>query len=159
MQRRALYMTTYVRFTFAGGINLPQLYFCAAFSVYTLKSRVPQKNTHNTLLHLQGNNADAIAPQYYVICTLPVVYLLQSPEPPASWSGVRQATQYAPICIQRSVFAKQVDITGSEDCLYLNVFTPRVRVLRTDAHHRDKIASTSMPLLWVYIQITRKRFL
>jgi len=50
----------------------------------------------------------------------------RNPEPPYSWSGVREATHYAPICIQRSIFAKQVDITGSEDCLYLNVFTPKV---------------------------------
>ncbi|PNF29114.1 hypothetical protein B7P43_G12621 [Cryptotermes secundus] len=50
----------------------------------------------------------------------------KSPEPPESWVGVREATQYAPICTQRSIFAKQVEVAGSEDCLYLNVFTPQV---------------------------------
>ena len=45
------------------------------------------------------------------------------PQAPASWSGIRQATRFAPFCPQlpRGVFASP---STSEDCLYLNVFAP-----------------------------------
>ncbi|XP_063531893.1 carboxylic ester hydrolase-like isoform X3 [Cydia strobilella] len=42
----------------------------------------------------------------------------RAPLPPQSWEGVRQATEYGSICAQTvTVFQ------GSEDCLFLNVFT------------------------------------
>ncbi len=48
------------------------------------------------------------------------------PQPPASWQGVRQATRFAPRCMQLPLFGDMVfrsDGMG-EDCLYLNVWTP-----------------------------------
>src|SRR5580658_9314499 len=47
----------------------------------------------------------------------------QPPAPAASWSGVRDATKFAPHCPQ---LASPFGLAStSEDCLYLNVFTPR----------------------------------
>ena len=46
----------------------------------------------------------------------------QPPQPAASWSGVRDATQFAPHCPQPATLFGQA--STSEDCLYLNVFTP-----------------------------------
>jgi para-nitrobenzyl esterase len=48
------------------------------------------------------------------------------PQPPAHWRGTRQATRYGARCVQGRVFADMVfqDSGPSEDCLYLNVFTP-----------------------------------
>ena len=47
----------------------------------------------------------------------------QPPQPAASWSGVRDATQFAPHCPQLATPFGQA--STSEDCLFLNVFTPR----------------------------------
>ena len=45
---------------------------------------------------------------------------------PGSWSGIRDATQYAPSCPQKpSLF--EPPGPQSEDCLYLNVSTPTLR--------------------------------
>ncbi|XP_049807726.1 venom carboxylesterase-6-like [Schistocerca nitens] len=42
-----------------------------------------------------------------------------APQPTAGWKGVRNATQYGSDCVQE-------DGSGSEDCLYLNVYVPGV---------------------------------
>ena len=43
------------------------------------------------------------------------------PQPVTPWSGVRDATQFTPPCIQTDFNGGTL---GSEDCLYLNVFAP-----------------------------------
>ena len=50
----------------------------------------------------------------------------QPPRPATSWSGVRLADRFGPQCMQARVYSDMVfrnDAT-SEDCLYLNVWTP-----------------------------------
>ncbi len=47
------------------------------------------------------------------------------PQPAAPWTGVRQATAFGPQCMQGTIFSDIVfDRPASEDCLYLNVWTP-----------------------------------
>jgi len=55
----------------------------------------------------------------------------RAPRPPASWSGVRKADAYAANCMQNIVDARKpwtyefmAHGATSEDCLYLNVWTP-----------------------------------
>ncbi|HEY0803461.1 MAG TPA: carboxylesterase family protein [Pseudonocardiaceae bacterium] len=59
------------------------------------------------------------------------------PQPAAHWSGVRAATAFGPHCAQPvSAFGKA---STSEDCLFLNVFTP--------AGHRE---SNRPVMLWIH---------
>ncbi|KFP70258.1 Fatty acyl-CoA hydrolase precursor, medium chain, partial [Acanthisitta chloris] len=58
-----------------------------------------------------------------------------APQPPKPWKGVRDATSYPPMCLQDKVQGQyfsdlitnrkeKVSLETSEDCLYLNVYTP-----------------------------------
>lgn len=54
--------------------------------------------------------------------TVDYCYILKPSEPVEQWSGVRDATEQAPACVQ---FMAIDDVRQqSEDCLVLNVYTP-----------------------------------
>jgi para-nitrobenzyl esterase len=63
-----------------------------------------------------------------------------APQPPANWTGVRQAKQFGPRCMQLAVFGDMGFRSNgmSEDCLYLNVWTPA------------KSANAKLPVLVYY---------
>jgi para-nitrobenzyl esterase len=64
----------------------------------------------------------------------------QPPQPAPAWQGVRKADEFGARCMQGRVFQDMVfrDKGPSEDCLYLNVWTP--------AH-----VSTPLPVMvWIY---------
>lgn len=48
------------------------------------------------------------------------------PAPPAKWTGVRNATEFGPHCMQGKIFGDMNfrDPGGSEDCLSLNIWVP-----------------------------------
>jgi para-nitrobenzyl esterase len=65
----------------------------------------------------------------------------KAPQPVAPWSGVRKATEFGPRCMQGRIYDDMVfrDSGPSEDCLYLNVWTPATSA---DAH---------LPVMvWIY---------
>ncbi|XP_069696466.1 esterase E4-like [Periplaneta americana] len=47
-------------------------------------------------------------------------------QPIEPWTGVLDATQDAPMCLQRGLFTPEAPLSGQEDCLYLNVYTPQL---------------------------------
>jgi para-nitrobenzyl esterase len=51
----------------------------------------------------------------------------KEPQPVPNWQGVRKATEFGARCMQGNVFGDMVfrDAAPSEDCLYLNVWTPK----------------------------------
>lgn len=65
----------------------------------------------------------------------------REPQPVASWDGVKKATEFGARCMQWNVFGDMAfrDNGPSEDCLYLNVWTP------------DATAHAKLPVMvWVY---------
>jgi para-nitrobenzyl esterase len=69
----------------------------------------------------------------------------RAPQPPASWQGTRQALALSPACMQLDSFAifDKHAASGSEDCLYLNIWTPRVAT--------DAAAQKPLPVMvWIH---------
>lgn len=65
----------------------------------------------------------------------------KEPQPVAKWEGVRKATEFGARCMQGNVFGDMVfrDAAPSEDCLYLNVWTPKAS------------AEAKLPVMvWIY---------
>ncbi len=93
---------------------------------------------------LQGNVEDGLTVYRGVPFAAPPVGELRwrPPQAAAKWDGVRQADKFAPQCVQRGFGpppAGQQPPPMSEDCLYLNVWTPA------------KKASDRIPVLvWIY---------
>lgn len=48
----------------------------------------------------------------------------RAPQAPAPWAGIRPAREAAPRCVQRGFAVAAEQALTSEDCLYLNVWTP-----------------------------------
>jgi len=85
---------------------------------------------------LQGTIEDGLTVYRGVPFAAPPVGDLRwrAPQPAAKWQGIRPAEKFAPQCIQSIP-----GITTSEDCLYLNVWSPA------------KSASARVPVLvWIY---------
>ena len=50
----------------------------------------------------------------------------KAPQPAPDWKGVREAAEFGPRCMQGNIYGDMIfrDKGPSEDCLYLNVWTP-----------------------------------
>nr|XP_003704957.1 PREDICTED: venom carboxylesterase-6-like [Megachile rotundata]XP_012144469.1 PREDICTED: venom carboxylesterase-6-like [Megachile rotundata] len=68
----------------------------------------------------------------------------QPPKPAAAWNGVRPAKEDANICVQRNIYVYQEEIVGDEDCLYLNVYTPKL------SNNRNNSKVTYPVMVWIH---------
>jgi para-nitrobenzyl esterase len=108
------------------GVTLGLLVAAApAVSASTASGQAPAAATANG--EVRGLASGAVAEFLGVPYAAPPVGALrwQPPQPAASWSGVRDATQFAPHCPQLAGPFGQA--STSENCLFLNVFTPSQR--------------------------------
>jgi para-nitrobenzyl esterase len=90
---------------------------------------------------LQGAVKDGVASFKDIPFAAPPVGALRwrAPQRPAPWTGVRDATDYGPACLQMTTFLVRPGVKLSEDCLTINVFTP--------AHRRG----ANLPVMvWIY---------
>ncbi len=72
----------------------------------------------------------------------------RAPRPPVPWEGTRQALTFGDACPQRA----QGNIQGSEDCLFVNVWSPDGRFGEAGAgHNREPGRDTALPVMfWIH---------
>ncbi|XP_076277825.1 carboxylic ester hydrolase-like [Lasioglossum baleicum] len=68
----------------------------------------------------------------------------EPPKPSAPWNGVRLAKEDAKICTQRNIYTHDDEIVGDEDCLYLNVYTPKLPT------EKDKLKGGYPVMIWLH---------
>ncbi|XP_031841726.1 carboxylic ester hydrolase [Nomia melanderi] len=68
----------------------------------------------------------------------------EPPKPSAAWNGVRPAKEDAKICTQRNIYTHDDKIIGEEDCLYLNVYTPKLPT------NEDKLKGGYPVMIWLH---------
>ncbi|XP_076643336.1 carboxylic ester hydrolase-like [Halictus rubicundus] len=68
----------------------------------------------------------------------------EPPMPSAAWNGVRPAKEDAKICTQRNIYTHDDEIVGDEDCLYLNVYTPKLPT------EKDKLKGGYPVMIWLH---------
>jgi para-nitrobenzyl esterase len=92
---------------------------------------------------VKGTAADGVTAFKGIPFAAPPVGVLRwkSPEPAPHWKGVLEAAWFGPRCMQTNVYGDMVfrDQGPSEDCLYLNVWTPA-----TSAQARLPV------MVWIY---------
>ncbi|XP_037938711.1 venom carboxylesterase-6 [Teleopsis dalmanni] len=103
------------------------IFFCGARTSPNLKVRLE----HGGVLvgrHLTAHSGQPMRAFLGVPYAKPPVGELRfrSPVPFGAWTGERQAISDSSKCTQRDPYRRDLEIEGSEDCLYINVYTPEV---------------------------------
>jgi len=106
------------------------VFFCAAILSLTREANAASDTRVDTAAGaVQGFIKDGVAEFLGIPYAAPPVGQLRwrPPVPHASWSGVRDATQFGNICLQVTTLGPFAGpANANEDCLYLNVYSPNV---------------------------------
>lgn len=99
--------------------------------LFILCSMAISAQTVNTQFgQIQGNLSGSVYQFLGIPFAKPPVDSLRWKEPrnPDAWAGILNTTSFAPVCPQMKFVQGQTEGTyeGSEDCLYLNVWTPQL---------------------------------
>lgn len=68
----------------------------------------------------------------------------EPPKPAAAWTGVLSAKEDANICVQRNIYTYDDEVVGDEDCLYLNVYTPKL------PSEKDETKGGYPVMIWIH---------
>ncbi|SRR5579871_2504775 len=108
--------------------RLSRLFLLAASSFYAFAQQPDTVKIANGTLEGTGRQSSGVRAFKGIPFATPPVGNLRwtEPRPPANWTGVRPAKEFAARCMQQAVFGDMgFRASGmSEDCLYLNVWTP-----------------------------------
>lgn len=100
----------------------------ALFMAAPVLAQNPEVTISNGTLEGTYNPETKVASYKGIPYALPPVGDLRwkAPQPPANWSGIRKADHFSHMAMQKHIFGDMVfrADTMSEDCLYLNVWTP-----------------------------------
>ncbi|XP_059118575.1 pyrethroid hydrolase Ces2e-like isoform X4 [Peromyscus eremicus] len=125
--------------TLPGWLNAVACGLLFLLQVHGEKSAIPIRTTHTgqvqgSLVHLNDTTEDVYTFLGIPFAKPPLGKLRFSPpESPEPWSGVRDGTTYPARCLQNSetvnvesqgMNSSMAPISTSEDCLYLNIYTP-----------------------------------
>jgi para-nitrobenzyl esterase len=88
------------------------------------------RTTHGTVIGVRSGPTECFLGIPYAAAPIGKLRW-KAPQPPSDWTGVRQATQFGPACLQprapRAPESCLVDRPMSEDCLTLNIWRPTQR--------------------------------
>jgi para-nitrobenzyl esterase len=126
------------------GVRYAALACAAAFVFASTAPAQGPKPVRTEAGSVQGTIEEGIATYKGIPFAAPPLGDLRwhAPEPPAPWKGVKQADKFAPGCMQIPIVMPALGIAAvpvSEDCLYLNVWTPA-------KSPRDKLPV----MVWIY---------
>ncbi|CAG9859664.1 unnamed protein product [Phyllotreta striolata] len=71
----------------------------------------------------------------------------RAPQNPTPWNGVLNATQQSSNCFELRLRYLTINLAGKEDCLYLNVYTPKTTSKKPKLFNRDNLLPV---IVWVY---------
>lgn len=105
---------------------LRRLVLAAAFLALAASARAAPDSAKIAQGALHGAVGGAVASFKGIPFAAPPVGDLRwrPPQPPAGWTGVREATAFGPVCMQMGRANSGGTQNQSEDCLYANVWTP-----------------------------------